>query len=533
MNDIDPITGPSTEVVPPTATTARRGSGTTVSIVRNSMWLTIDTLVSMAGAFYCSILVARQLGPDFMGQYNYVLYFATVLKMVTDLAIPVTVRKFSTEFIGKEDYGSVRTLVRRAMWLQLKLAGAGVAVGIGIVLATFPNEQRAVGALAVLSIIPSMLLGIPSGALWAAGNVRPNVLSSLLAIAVNIVGTTVSVLMGWGLVGLTGSLLLSRAIDFALRYALFRQTYARLPGIRRTGPLDPALRGRMIRFAGQQVVLALLYALLFDRMEVFFLKGMAPSREIAFFSISFTLVSYLLQFPQNLADSASIRVWVEHGRSPAEAARTTAVATWFVMLFAAPALFGVAAVSDPLLSLLYGAKYLPAIPVLAVLAVVSLSLAVSQPSQLLLVGAGRNGFYIVWLCVAGIVAVAGNFLLIPAYGAVGAAFAKGAGQATAAVGFVGYVWIRFQARPPLWRMARLLLACAAMAMGVRLVGRALPSILALVVGVPLGAVLFVLFARWLRFLDGADGERLRQLARLVPSRARGSYGALVDFLVHV
>jgi hypothetical protein len=45
-------------------------------------------------------------------------------------------------------------------------------------------------------------------------------------------------------------------------------------------------------------------------------------------------------------------------------------------------------------------------------------------------------------------------------------------------------------------------------------------------------VLFVLFASWLRFLDGADGERLRQLARLVPSRARGSYGALVDFLVH-
>ena len=81
-------------------------------------------------------------------------------------------------------------------------------------------------------------------------------------------------------------------------------------------------------------------------------------------------------------------------------------------------------------------------------------------------------------------------------------------------------------------MAKLLLACAAMAVGVRLVGRALPSILALVVGVPLGAMLFVLFARWLRFLDGADGERLRQLAHLIPSRARGSYGALVDFLVH-
>ena len=532
MNDTDQITGPSSEGAPPTATTARTGSGAGASIVRNSMWLTIDTLVSMAGAFYCSILVARGLGPDFMGQYNYILYFATVLKMVSDLALSVTVRKFAAEFIGQEDFGSVRTLVRRAMRLQAALASVGVMVGLTMVGVTFAPEQRVVGALAVVSIVPTLLLSMPSGALWAAGSLRHNVLSSLTANAVNIIGTTVSVVMGWGLVGLTASLLLSRLIDFAVRYTLFRRLYARLPGVPRTGPLDPALRGRMIRFAAQQMVLALLYTLLFDRVEVFFLRGMAPSREIAFFSISFTLVSYLLQFPQNLADSASIRVWVEHGRSPSEAARTTAVATWFVMLFAAPALFGVAAVSDPLLSLLYGAKYLPAIPVLAVLAVVSLSLAVSQPSQLLLVGAGRNGFYILWLCVAGIVAVAGNFLLIPAYGAVGAAFAKGAGQATAAAGFVGYVWIRFQARPPLWRMARLLLACAAMAVGVRLVGRSLPSILALVVGVPLGAVLFVLFARWLRFLDGADGDRLRQLARLIPSRARGSYGALVDFLVH-
>jgi lipopolysaccharide exporter len=495
------------------------------------MWLTADTLASMVASFYCSILVARQLGPDFMGQYNYVLYFATVLKMVADLAIPVTVRKFSAEFVGRQDFDAVRTLVRRAMRLQARLSGLGVAAGLAIVAFTFPAEQRVVGALAVLSIVPSMLLGIPSGALWAAGSLRQNVLSSMSATAVNLVGTTLSVIAGWGLVGLTASLLVSRLVDFAVRYHLFRRLYAGMPGIPRTAPLDPTLRARMIRFAAQQMVLALLYALLFDRMEVLFLRGMAPSREIAFFSISFTLVTYLLQFPQNLADSASIRVWVEHGRSPAEAARTTAVATWFVVLFAAPALFGVAAVSDPLLRVLYGAKYVPAIPVLTALSILSLSLAASQPAQLLLVGAGRNGVYIAWLCVAGLVAVSGNLLLVPGLGALGAAFAKGAGQATAAAGFLAYAWFRFHARPPLGRMARLLLACTLMAVVVRLAGRPLPSILALLVGVPLGATVFVLLTRWLRFLDAADGQRLRQLERLVPHRARGSYMALVDFVV--
>ena len=530
MNDSDPSPEPSTEEGAPAPPGLPAGSGARAGILRNSMWLTVDTLVSMAGAFYCSILVARGLGPDFMGQYNFILYFATVLKMFSDLALSVTVRKFSAEFIGREDYDGVRTLVRRAMRLQAVLAACGALVGLVIVRATFAPDQRVVGALAVLSIVPSLLLGMPSGALWAAGSLRHNVLSSLAANAVNLVGTTVSVLAGWGLVGLTASLLISRVVDFALRYALFRRVYARMPGRARAGPLDPTLRARMVRFAAQQVVLALLYAMLFDRTEVFFLKAMAPSREIAFFSISFTLVSYLLQFPQNLADSASIRVWVSQGRSPAEAARTTAVATWFVVLFATPALFGVAAVSDPLLRLLYGAKYLPAIPVLAVLAVLSLSLAASQPAQLLLVGAGRNGFYIAWLCVAGLVDVLGNVLLIPGHGAVGAAFAKGAGQAMAAAGFLTYAWVRFEVRPPVWRMGKLLLACIAMAVSVRLVVGTLPPLPALVLGIPLGAGLFVLLARALRFLDAADGDRLRHLERLFPSRARASYRAIVGFV---
>src|SRR5262249_9124780 len=149
----------------------------------------------------------------------------------------------------------------------------------------------------------------------------------------------------------------------------------------------PALRKRLIRFASHQLVLVLLCAFLFDRVEVLFLKSLAPSAEIAFFSITFTLVYYLLNIPLNLAGSAQISIWVEHGRAPENAARMTVTAPWFVALLAAPALFGVASLSDPLLHVMYGAKYLPAIPVLTTLAIVSLTLTVSQPAQHLLVAA--------------------------------------------------------------------------------------------------------------------------------------------------
>ena len=516
---------------PSTGTRDGPEAGTSLTIARNSLWLMVDSLAAVASSLYCSVTVARVLGPELMGQYNYVLYFAAVLKMVAEAALPATLRKFAAEFVGRGDYTTVRALVRHGNRTLTKLGGAALLVGLVVVHAAFPPGQKLVASLAVLSIFPAMLSSAPSGALMATENLRHNVTASVSGIATNVLSVTLSLLMGWGLAGLTASLLLARAVDCAVRFALFRRVYSKLPGSTHGGPLERSLRSRMVRFAAHQLLLVLLYALLFDRMEVFFLKGLAPSREIAFFSISFTLVFYLLQIPNNLAGSASASAWVQQGRSPEEAVRTTATATWFVMLLAAPALFGVAAVSDPLLRLVYGSRYLPAIPVLTVLSILSFGMAASQPTQYLLVGAERQRFYILWLGLAGLVSVAANLLLIPRHGAVGAAVAKGAGGLFGAAGFLTYLVLVFRVTLPWRRIAKLLVACGAMFVCVRLVERWLPPLPGLLLGIPFGAAVFFVLARWLRFLDAADRNRLRKLERLMPSPAGRPYQAVVDFVV--
>jgi O-antigen/teichoic acid export membrane protein len=287
----------------------------------------------------------------------------------------------------------------------------------------------------------------------------------------------------------------------------------------------------MIPFAVQQLILALLGALLFDRMEVFILQKYAPAREIAFFSISLTLVQYLLLIPQNLAGSASVNTWVAQGRDPREAVRTAATATWFIFLFAAPQLFGVAALSDPLLRLMYGAKYLPAIPVLTLLSLCALFVAVANATRDLMVGAERQKFYIVWMCGVGVLNLASNFVLVPRYGAMGAAMAKGGTQIVLGLGFIAYLVLHFKASLPFARAARLLVACTAMFASVRLIEMRLHPLLALAVGIPVGAAVFIVLVRVLRCLDEADGGRLRRLQRMVPARARARYLQVVDFVV--
>jgi O-antigen/teichoic acid export membrane protein len=276
---------------------------------------------------------------------------------------------------------------------------------------------------------------------------------------------------------------------------------------------------------------SLLYTLLFDRTEVFFLKGLAASREIAFFSISFTLAQYLLIAPQTLAGSASVTIMVKQGKNPADAARIAGSATWFTLLLGAPILFGVAALSDPLLRLMYGAKYLPAIPVLTTLCFFAVSLAASQSAQYLLVAAERQVFYIAWLLVGAGVDTLGCLLLIPAHGALGAAFAKGISQVIAAAGFLGFMVWKFHVRLPLFRIVKLLAVCTAMFFAVRYAVLHLRPLASLIAGIPLGVVVFAALVRWLRCLDRLDRDRLRGLDRMLPSRVQGPYRAVIDLLV--
>jgi O-antigen/teichoic acid export membrane protein len=474
-------------------------------------------------------LVARKLGPDLMGRYNYVLWFATVLKMISDVAIPATFRKFSAEFMGRGDYSVLKTMVRVTLRLQVKLAIAGATIGLLIVHYRFAPDQQQLASLAVLTIVPALLLSVPAGVLYGTENLRYNVICSTLSIAVNLIGVTVAVLMQWGLTAIVGSLLVSRVFDCLLRFAMFRKLARNLPG-EAADRLDPKLRARLIRFAALQLVPTLLYAFLFDRTEVFFINKLSVPAQIAFFSLSFTLVQQLLIVPQTLAGSASVTIMVKQGHAPAEAARIAAQATWLTILFGAPELFGVAALSAPLLHVMYGAKYLPAIPVLATLSFFALGLAASQSAQFLLVAAERQVFYIVWLLVSAAIDVVGCQLFIPHYGALGAAYAKGISQLVAAAGFLGFMVLKFHVTLPVWRIIKLITACVAMYAGVRFVGLHLPPLLAIIVGVPLGVAIFVVLMRWLRCLDSADRERLRGIASLLPARTRGLYRAILDIV---
>jgi O-antigen/teichoic acid export membrane protein len=91
----------------------------------------------------------------------------------------------------------------------------------------------------------------------------------------------------------------------------------------------------------------------------------------------------------------------------------TSQASTYVLLGALPILIGVACIGGPLVRVMYGAQYLPAIPVFIVVALLSIPKAVLTPALTLLYSAEDLAFILKWGCAAALINVLLDVALMP------------------------------------------------------------------------------------------------------------------------
>jgi O-antigen/teichoic acid export membrane protein len=199
---------------------------------------------------------------------------------------------------------------------------------------------------------------------------------------------------------------------------------------------------------------------------------------------------------------------------------------------ALPLLIGVACVASPFVRVVYGSQYLSAIPVLIVIALLSIPKAVVTPAQTLLYSAEDLGFILKWGFVAGLVDVLLDVMFIPRYGATGAAWANGIAQTFAAAAIWSRVLIRYPVRIDTSVLVRLAAATSAMAIvALGIVATPFSAAMKLIVAIPAGALVFMIMTRTFMVLQEDDRQRLLVLATMVPTSVRPWFTGLVDFLV--
>ncbi len=498
-------------------------------IGRNFIFMGLEVVITLVCTLLTTVAIARVIGPTRLGYFNLIFWLTSITCSVGSLGIPLTTFKYMGEFLGGGQKELARAVFFYNLWAQTAIACVLTAIGMIAVFTLVDPAYRVCSILLVLSMVPNMITFVPSQANTAAEDAALNTRGAFVGAIVYVVAVAASLLLGWNLVGIAAGVLLYRAAELAVKIL---PVFKSMKTVRRI-PLPADIRKRMFSFSGLSTGLMILQIVIWDRSDIIFLKLLQPDiRQLAFFSVCFSVADRLMQVPQTFANALAATQMAEYGRNKDRLFRMTSKASTYVLVGALPILIGVACIGGPFVRVIYGSQYLPAIPVFIVVALFSIPKAILTPAQSLLYSAEDLGFILKWGCLAAAIDILLDVAWIPGHGALGAAWANGVAQSFAALTIWGRVLIRYPVRidiPVLLRLAAAILAMAIVVVGI--VAMPFQALAKLSVAVPVGAIVFLVTSRLLMVLQKDDRQRLLQLSALLPTPVGSSFKHLVDFLV--
>ena len=489
----------------------------------------LEVVITLVCTLLTTVVIARVIGPTRLGYFNLVFWLTSITCSVGSLGIPLTTFKYMGEFLGGGQKELARAVFFYNLWAQTVIACVLAAIGIIAAFTIADPAYRICSALLALSMVPNMVTFVPSQANTAAEDAALNTRGAFVGAIVYVIAVAASLLLGWDLVGIAAGVVLYRTAELGVKIVpVFRS----MKSVLRI-PLPADLRKRMFSFSGLSTGLMILQIVIWDRSDIILLKLLQPDiRQLAFFSVCFSVADRLMRIPQTFANALSATQMAEYGRDRDRLFRMTSKASTYVLFGALPILIGVACIASPFVHVMYGSQYLAAIPVFVVVALLSIPKAILTPAQTLLYSAEDLGFILRWGCVAAAINVGLDFALIPSHGALGAAWANGVAQSFAALTIWGRVLLRYPVRIDVRVILRLAAATLAMAIVVLgIVAMPVEPLMKLSVAVPAGVIVFLVTSRLFVVLQKDDRRRLLQLSALLPTPVGSSFKRLIDFLV--
>lgn len=502
-------------------------------LARNTLHSSLAGASAAIGNFLGVVLVARILGPGGAGNVALAIWIVGTAVTLCDLGLPLTVARFMPELAARGQEAEARAFASAfflpllATTLALVLVCAFLYLFhdslIALVKALpFDNETNAIwaalGALFALQAVGNYGLAQLRGAQRFDLAARLSTLSLFVQLAGVAVGASLfgvpGALVGYG----GGSALLAV-------YALAR--------IRPRGTIPADLRRRAWSFAAASWGVGLIAAIVWSRTEIAFLNHWRGPAEAGLYSVANTLALVATQAPLLMTGGLLAHFseqWAVGDRALLQQSLASALRFMAFLIF--PACFGMAAVAPAIVPLMFGERFAEAVPATTVLVAAQAVAALSTVTSALLFAVERNRFLVRIGAVGAVVLIACGFLVVPAYGLMGAVGARVVIQlALVAAAFV-YIARGLEFALPLRPVGLIALA----ALGCALVARAIvmwaPGLPGLIGAIVAGAIVYIALARLLRALPREDLSRLGAIFRNLPPWLSPVVAPLVLFLEH-
>jgi O-antigen/teichoic acid export membrane protein len=503
----------------------------TRTVARNSFWYGLELFFGLGATLLTSIAVARVVGPVKLSYFQYLVFLTNVTVGVGAFGVSSAARKYMAECLNSGQPEVARALYLSTLKIQASIAVAASAISLALAYWLGDPHQLAVAALLIMAMAPRLVATIPSQANNAAEVMRRNTGPAVTGVTVNTGLTILCLLFLRGqadrfLIGVAAA----TAVGSYLECAMKLSTVERWMGGLARGTISPELKRHMFAYSGQGLALMLLNVVVFDKSDMVVLQALSGDKaQVTFFALACNLTDRVLMIPSSFGTSLAATMMAQYGRGQARLRQMTVDGARYALFLALPLLVGMACLS-PLVPLLYKPQFAPMISTLSMVALFAISKAMVAAPTMLLQATARQGFLIGWGCVCGAVDIGLDFILIPRYGANGAAIANGVGQTMGALG----IWIYAKRTNGLdlrsSRFGRMMLSGALMAAGVLAFTHAVPGYPGMFGSIAVGAAIWFLALRLTGSLKPEDVSRIASVGGHLPARFRPHWNRLIGWL---
>ncbi|PQZ91084.1 hypothetical protein CQ018_14050 [Arthrobacter sp. MYb227] len=376
-----------------------------VGISRGLAWSSINALVLRIGTFGVGIFLARLLSPEQFGVFAIALTVQAVLMTLADFGL-------STDLIRSQDHARKAPTV----------ATMGVVTGTSLTILMVISAQSMAQLLGSPEAGP--VIAVMSGTLLLAGcgvvpyaKLQRNFMQKQLFIISLVdffVGTAITVLLlmsGWGVMALAISRVTAQFVTLMLQYIF--------AGERPKFGFNRTLTRQVLGF-GLPVAGANLLSWVLLNADNVVVSRMAGPTALGFYFLAFNISSWPMNAIGQVIRSISLPAFSRANTSPQRILSDSIAPAWTIILFAGLMLGLLAA---PVIELVYGRKWLLAVPVLAILGIFGALRTIFDMAAAFLLANGRSSVVLIiqmiWLvCLVPLMIVGTNLA-----GIVGAAAA--------------------------------------------------------------------------------------------------------------
>jgi PST family polysaccharide transporter len=396
-------------------------------VARNIVHFLASNAVSFVLGMAASVVMARNLGPNDLGIFHQIQWFAGTVSAIISLGFITSITKFTAQFRAEGRNADALSAVRFIFYVEFAIA---VVTTLGLLCyATriadhyFSRDQSWVFALAFMAITPGIQTAIFSATLEGAQVFRYQTVHSLTVTPAALLLKVYVMMKGYGLVSLFWINLLFAVVNLAFYYYAARRE-GLLQGWFRFRPGDGKWKKEILEYNRSAIGIHFVDLIVWSRSENYFLGRYCAAPQIAFYNLAQNLIVKFTGTLPNLMWRILLPLSSEHhGRMEHDKMKKTYKhALRYSAFFVFPTVAVCFMAAYELIVIFYGHAYSEAKDCFQILCAGALLSSLAQPGSAVIYASNKQKFILKYGSVLAVLNIALCIWLVPKYGARGAAF---------------------------------------------------------------------------------------------------------------